>query len=99
VSSYLRAGLDCFPDDTEHLLTFSAFERKSGGTHRLAPETALLHRQFDILHELDMGVEVQEWREPAVEGASLVPAAAHRQVPELAAFLRKRVDQSGDPTD
>src|SRR5215469_17494363 len=97
VSVMFWARRDGMADDGQYLFAFRTLERETRRADRLGTETGFRHREFDVLHEFDFSIEVQERRVPAVEFARFRPAPGDRQVPEPAIFLGKSVDQTRNP--
>ena len=72
-------------------------QRQAGRRHRLGAESAFLLGELDVLDELDMRVQVQERRVPAIDGARLLPAPGHGEVPQQPILGRECVHQSRYP--
>src|SRR5262245_1540138 len=60
----LGACLDRLTDDRQDLLALAAGQRQARGADHLRAVAALRRRQLDVLHQLDVRVEVQQRREP-----------------------------------
>ena len=84
-------------DHGQHAFAFGTAQWQARGTRPLAAETAFLHHQFDILHELGVHIEVQQRREPAVDRARFLPAAGAHQIPQALVFRRECNPAAGDP--
>src|SRR5437773_162714 len=68
-------SVDGLADDGQYLLALRARERQPRRPHHLRAEAGFSHRQLDVLHQLDFGVQVQQRRVPAVQLARLAPAS------------------------
>src|SRR5690349_21046384 len=64
---------DAVVDNLQHALALFALEHEARGADPFLAEAAFLHGQFDVLHELGADIEVEQRREPAVNGARFVP--------------------------
>src|SRR6185295_1022504 len=62
----LRTILDAVVDDFQHRFALFARERQARRTHPLSAQPAFLRGQLDVLHELDVHIQMQQRREPAV---------------------------------
>src|SRR4030095_7941068 len=76
----------------------SADERQARGTHPLSSPPALLDRQFNILNELGMRIQVKQRCEPAVDLQSLLPFSAPGQLPKILILRGERDTAPGDPS-
>jgi len=95
----LRALGDAVVDHLEHGVALGAGERQTRGSRGLAAEAAFLDGELDVLHELDVGVEVEQRHVPAVNFAGLFPLAGGGEVPQVLILGGEGVDESGDPAD
>src|SRR6185369_15228573 len=76
---------------------FFADQCQSWRAGPLRAESALLHGQFDVLHEFWVRIEVQQRGEPAIKLPRLVPLPAAGQLPEILVLVRKRDAAAADP--
>src|SRR5690349_12177494 len=88
---------DSMPNDGEHRLTFGAREWQSRGSYPFAAQPYFLHAKLYVLHELDVHVELEERRKPAVHPPRLVPPLRSREFPEVLILARKGDAGSGYP--
>src|SRR5262249_62419099 len=94
-----RPGLDRLTNDLQDFLALAANQRQARGADRFGAVAALRRRQLDVLHQLDVRIEVQQRREPTVNRPRLLVATAGGKVPQQTALLRKGIDQSRHPAD
>src|SRR5688500_18205911 len=95
---HLRSRFDALADDRKDLLALRPFEREARRPDPFRAEPALLNGELDVLHELDVRVEVKQRHVPAVELSRLGPLAAAHQLPEALVLLRERQPQPRDPS-
>lgn len=69
------------------MVAFGAGEGEAGLADPFFAEAGFLAEEFDVLHEVDVGIELHEGLAPAVEGAAFVPATGLGEVPELLVFF------------
>src|ERR1051325_1597777 len=91
-------GIDAVLDNFQDLFAFSAGERKTRGADPFGAEAAFLHREFNILNELGVDIEMKQRCEPAINVAGLVPLARASEFPEVLIFGRERDAAAGHPT-
>ena len=91
------SACDAVVDDFQDALSFGPGQRQSWCPRPFRTEAAFLHGQLNVLHEFGMHIEVQQWREPAVNLPRLFPLAASRQFPKILVLGRKRDARTRDP--
>jgi hypothetical protein len=79
------------------LVALGAGEGEAGLADPFFAEAGFLAEQFDVLHEVDVGIQLHEGLAPAVEGAAFVPAAGLGEVPELLVLFREGDAAAADP--
>src|SRR5262245_56181668 len=94
---YAGPAVETGVDNLQNTFPLLTHEQQARGAHPLGTETALLHRQFYVLHELDVRVEMQQRGEPTIKLTGFVPLAASREFPEVLVFGRERDATTGHP--
>ncbi len=72
-------------------------EGEAGFADPFFAEAGFLAEEFDVLHEVDVGIQLHEGLAPAVEGAAFVPATGLGEVPELLVLFGEGDAAATDP--
>lgn len=79
------------------MVAFGAGEGEAGFADPFFAEAGFLAEEFDVLHEVDVGIELHEGLAPTVKGAAFVPATGLGEVPELLVFFGEGDAAAADP--
>ena len=86
-------------DNLQHLFAFAAHQWQPWGAGQFRAVAALGGGELDVLHQLRMRVEVQQWRVPTINFAGFIPLSGLGQVPNRPVLGGKRIDQAAHPAD
>ena len=85
-------------DDGQDLLALGSGEGKAGFANPFFTEAGLLTEEFDVLHKMEVRIELHKRLGPAIELAGLVPPPFAGEIPEFLILFRKSDPAARDPS-